>query len=278
MKHPSPNTPSWLLACLATFLFVPQAGANCLLPHDPNQPSHWHWHIDTHVQFANLEGSDVYLSGDEYWLATHDLDGPLYGATITGSPPLLGNMFTGFFSYRAGDLDGDFTTRGLPPFPDGPYPGHVSFDRDEFELGVDVSILNAVYGRVAYSNYEMEGSWSYADGAIEPQRYEFDAWEVGVGFRQDYKSCFTPRLTFGVDAYLAILFFNHEHTEIDGGASLDSDGTGFKGRLEANAKYQVVDHTRIVLAGGYGYQDIDSDGLDLTDDGFFIRLGLEIAF
>jgi hypothetical protein len=280
MKNRSKTTPSCLLACLATSLLVAQASANCLLPHDTSQHSHWNWHVTTEVRFANLTSSDSYFSGDgtEIWRAEHDLDGELYGITMTGSPPILGNMISGFIAYRGGDLDGNFSTREILPAPEGPYPGDISYDRDEFELGVDFKILNAVYARLAYFNYEMEGDWTYPGGGIEPQKYEFEAMELGIGFRQDYESCFSPKLTFGVDAYLAIQFFEHEHTEIDGGASAETDGTGFKGRIEANAKYRVMDHTRVVLAGGYFYQDVDDDDLGLTNDGFLIRLGLEMQF
>jgi hypothetical protein len=39
-----------------------------------------------------------------------------------------------------------------------------------------------------------------------------------------------------------------------------------------------MDHTRLVLAGGYFYQDADDGDLGLTNDGFLIRLGLEMQF
>jgi hypothetical protein len=280
MKLRPQNPSSSLLVCLATCLLVPQVSANCLLPHDTHQHSHWHWHVTTDVQFANLSSSDTYFSGtvNDIWRAEHDLDGELYGMTITGSPPFLGNMISGFIAYRGGDLDGDFSTRGILPVPDGPYPGSVSFDRDEFELGVDVKILNAVYARLAYYSYKMEGDWTYPGGGIEPQEYDFEALELGVGFRQDYESCYSPKLTFGVDAYLAAQFVNYEHTEVLSGLSAETDGVGFKGRIEANTKYLIMDHTRVVLAGGYAYQDFDDDDLGLTNDGFFIRLGLEMQF
>ena len=271
-----------LLTCLATILTGSQLSANCLLLHDASQHSHWVWHVSTDVHFSNLESTDVYFSGDgtEDWRAEHDLDGPLYGLTMTGSPPVLGNMIRGFVSYREGDLDGDFNTREIDPVPEGPYPGDVSFDREELELGIDVQILNAVYARVAYSKHEMDGDWEY-DGPsdpIEPQEYDFEAVEVGAGFRQDYVSCYSPDLTFGVDTYLAVLFFDYEHTEVDGGYRKDTDGAGFKGRIEANFKYLVADHARVMLACGYAYQDLDKDDLDLTQEGFLLRLGVEAEF
>lgn len=257
-----------------------QSQANCLLLHDSSQESHWIWHVSTEAQFANLESTDSYFSGDgtEDWISRHDLDGTMYGATLSGSPPVLGNMFRVFFTHRQGDLDGGFNTREVMPFPEGPYPGSVSFDRDEFALGIDIQILNAVYGRIAYSSHEMTGDWKYSDSPDEPQEYEFEALEVGVGFRQDFESAFDPRLTFGVDAYLAVQFFDYEHTEIDGGASADTSGTGFKGMLEANAKYLVADHAWAVLGVGYAYQNNDEDDLDLTNDGFLVRIGLDLAF
>lgn len=280
MKLRPQNPSSCLLVCLATCLLAPQLSANCLLPHDTNQHSHWHWHVTTDVQFANLSSSDTYFSGTiaDVWRAEHDLDGELFGVTMTGSPPVLGNMFSGFIAYRGGDLDGAFSTRGILPVPDGPYPGHVSYDRDEFELGVDVNILNAVYARLAYYTYEMEGDWTYPGGGIEPQEYEFEALELGVGFRQDYESCYCEKLTFGVDAYLALQYVDYEHTEVASGLSASNDGVGYKARIETNAKYLIMDHTRVVLAGGYSYQDFDDDDLGLTNDGFFIRLGLEMQF
>ncbi len=289
-----------MVAAFCAGLFVPSVSANCLLLHDMDRHGHWIVTVDSHVGFANFDGSDEYFSGDymvpalvsrtsgnlvvaggdEDWRASHDLDGTIYGMSLRASPPLLGNMFTVFLSYANGTLDGDFNTREVSPFPEGPYHGRVSYDRDEFEVGVDVQILNAVYGRLAYSRYEMDGDWRYFGGfdPREPQEYQFEAFELGVGFRQDFVSCYSPRLSFGVDAYLAVLFFDYEHKEVDGGRTADSDGAGFKGRLEANAKYALTDHTRAVVGVGYLYQSLDDDGIDLTDDGLFIRLGVEASF
>ena len=76
----------------------------------------------------------------------------------------------------------------------------MEFDRDEWEMGADVLILDAVYGRLSYSTYEMDGDWVYDDGTIEPQEYTYDAYTIGVGFRQDYP----------LD-YLAQVFFDEPH-------------------------------------------------------------------
>lgn len=279
MIPPSFRTLGALLTPIVAACFLQQASAHCLLLHDISKPGQWLWSFDPEVHFAELKSSDLYLSGDEFWFAKHDIDGELYGASTSFSPPVLGNMISIFVAYREGDLNGDFSTEGISPFPEGPYPGDVSFDREEFELAVDVKILNAVYARIAYNRHEMDGDWKYPGGEVEPQEYKYEAFEAGVGFRQDFVSLFNRCLTFGVDAYVAMQFYEYTHTEIIDGGKLESDGNGFRGDLELNAKYRIpAAHTRLVAAVGYTYQDIDDQDLGLTRDGFFVRLGAEFKF
>lgn len=240
-------------------------------------------------QSANLESSDQYLSGaagDEDWRAEHDLDGDLYGFSVHFRPPALGKRFAMDFTYLTGELEGTFNTREILPTPEGPYSGTVKFDRDEWELGLNVFILNAVYVRLEYFTFEMDGDWVYNDGSPnEPQKYELDAYNIGVGFTQDYffKNPDTEfKRNFGllVDVFAGGSVVDYKHTEKQTGASVETDDVGYNLRAEMLATYRIGNNSRSrFYAGiGYTYKHNSDTNFDLTEDGISAKLGVIIVF
>lgn len=259
-------------------------GGHCLLLHDVDEETpQWQFGLSGLYQNLQAESVDEYFSGplgDEDWRVEHDLDGDFGGFTLAASPPILGNKITAYLTYLTGDLEGSFSTQEISPTPEGPYPGEVSFDREFWEFGADILILNAVYGRVAYTTYTMDGVWDYGDPFVEPQKYDFEALEIGAGFRQDFTSAWSSQCTVGIDAYVGLQFFEHEHTEVETAAVAKSEGVGVHARVEANVKYKVRSLTgaSVVVGVGYDYQNLDDDGVDLTNEGFFARLGIDVGF
>lgn len=277
-----------LLLILLAFAFsASPLSANCLELYEADPSGGWNVHVSADYHATELESTDQYLSGDgtEDWRAMHDLDGDLYGFTIMATPPVLGKRVTVDLSYLTGSLSGNFNTREISPTPEGPYPGRVKFDRDEWELGANIHILNAVYARLAYSTYEMEGDWVYTGGGPnEPQKYEFDAYTIGAGFRQDFylQPDTVPDRKLGVlvNAFVGVSFFEYEHTEQLTGASVETDGLGYEMSAELLGVYKVniVGNSRIFAGVGYTYKNNDDGILDLTDKGFTPKVGMEIAF
>ncbi len=276
---------------------LPLLQADCLKGYHPDHSGGWVLDISPVIKSVTLESTDEYLSGalgNEDWKAKHDVDGELYGLSIRVTPPVLGKRVTAYFSYLTGELDGKFSTRELRPTPEGPYSGKVEFDRDEWVLGADVLILNAVYARLEYSTYEMDGDWDYdIVTPDEPQEYEYDAFTLGVGFRQDFPLDYlakvfldrphdipSSRFAFVVDAFFGISRFEYEHTEKTAGASVDTDDIGYEGRLELLGTYKAgfLRDNRIFAGGGYSYKKTDGDDLDMTNDGLYAKIGVEIRF
>ena len=286
-----------IAALLAVGFTTPLLVAECLKMHTPDHSGGWTVNVSTEYNSHTLESTDQYLSGPagtEDWEAEHDLDGDLYGFSISTTPPVHGKRMTVYFSYRTGELDGGFNTREISPTPEGPYFGKVEYDRDEWELGTDILILNAVYVRLEYFTYEMEGDWVYFDGSPnEPQEYEYDAFTLGAGFRQDYPIDYLaevlfqkPRpdqksdFAFVVDAFLGISYFEFEHTEKLTGASVDTEDIGYEGSVEVLGMYTMrrLGDLSFFGGGGYGHKNSDDDDLDLTNEGFFAKIGVQKDF
>ncbi len=174
----------WMLAVvLIGLLGAPVLWADCLDIYHAESHAGGALNIAFQYERAELESTDRYFSGPsgtETWKAEHDVDGNLYGASIRYEPSIWNKRIRFDGKYLTGELDGKFKTREVSPTPEGPYTGTVDFDRDKWELGVDVFILNAVYARLQYSGFEMDGDWEYSDGSPdEPQEYEFDSYSCG---------------------------------------------------------------------------------------------------
>ena len=278
-----------LLVLLAFALYASPLSAHCLQPYQADHSSGWTVNVSAKYNSVELESTDQYLSGPagtQDWKAVHDVDGDLYGFSISATPPVLGKRVTLDFSYLTGDLSGTFNTREISPAPEGPYYGTVEFDRDEWELGADVFILNAVYARLKYSTFEMDGDWVYSDGSPnEPQKYEFDAYTIGAGFRQYYSldkpdTVFLSNLGLLVDVFFGLSLFDYKHTEQLTGASVETDGIGYEMSAELLGTYKVniVGDSRIFAGVGYTYKDNDDSNLDLTEKKFTVKLGILIGF
>lgn len=278
-----------LLVLLAFALYASSLSANCLQPYHADDFSGWTMNVAVEHNLVDLESTDQYLSGPagtEDWKAMNDVDGDLNGFSISATPPVLGKRVTLDFSYLTGDLSGTFNTREISPTPEGPYYGKVEFDHDEWELGADVFILNAVYARLEYSTFEMDGDWVYFDGSPnEPQKYEFDAYTIGAGFRQKYfldkpDTVFESKLGLLVDVFFGLSFFDYKHTEQLTGASVETDDIGYEMSAELLGTYKVniVGDSRIFAGVGYTYKENDDSNLDLTEKNFIVKLGIQIAF
>lgn len=278
-----------LLALLVFSLHAPPSFANCLQLYHADDSSGWTANVSAEYNSVDIESTDQYLSGPEGaedWKAVHDVDGDLYGFSISATPPILGKRVTFDFTYLTGDLSGTFNTREISPNPEGPYHGTVKFERDEWELGADVFILNAVYVRLKYSTFEMDGDWVYSDGSPnEPQKYDFDSYTIGAGFRQHYSlakpnSVFLSNLGLLVDVFLGLSSFDYKHTEQLTGASVETDGIGYEmsAELLGTYKIKIVGDSRIFAGVGYIYKNNEDSNLDLTEKKFTAKLGILIAF
>ena len=278
-----------VLVLLGFMLYAAPLSANCLEQYHENPSSDWTVNASVNYNLTNLESTDQYLSGPagtEDWEAINKVDGDIYGFSIIATPPILGKRLTMDFSYHTGDLSGTFNTREISPAPEGPYYGTVKFDRDEWELGVDVFILNAVYVRLGYSTFEMDGDWVYSDGyPNEPQKYEFDAYYAGVGFRQNYylrnpDTVFESNFGILVDVFGGLSSFNYKHTEQLTGASVETDDVGYELRAELLGTYKVsvMGDSRIFAGVGYTYKKNEDGAFDLAENIFTAKLGVRSAF
>ncbi len=278
-----------LLPVLLAFLFYASSlSAHCSEPFEPDHSSGWDMNVSPEYNRAELKSTDEYLSGGgtDDWKAEHDVDGDMYGVSISATPPIWGKRITLDFAYLTGDLSGSFKTREIAPTPGTTYYGKVEFDRDEWELGANIYILNAVYARVGYSTFEMDGDWVYNDGSPnEPQEYEFDAYSVGVGFRQYYhldeqNTDFKRNIGLLVNLFLGLSTIDYKHTEKLTGASVETDDTGIEMSAEILGTYKVniVGDSRIFAGVGYAYKENEESNLNLTEKGFTARLGIEIDF
>lgn len=277
------------IVLLVFLLFTSPLYAHCLDPHESDNSGGLSMNVSGEYQAAELESTDQYLSGtagDEDWKAVHDLDGDLYGFSISATPPVLGKRLSFDISYLSGDLSGTFNTQEIAPTPEGPYTGTVTYDYEQWEIGADVFILNAVYARLKYSTFEMDGEWVYDLGfANEAQKYEFDAYTIGVGFKQNIGSK-VPNAVFEdgfgliVDVFLGYSFFDYEHTEQLTGAKVNNDGNGYEMSIDLIGTYKLnIGMDSYIFCGvGYDYEENDDDNLDLTQDGFTAKLGVRMTF
>ncbi|MCP4760219.1 MAG: hypothetical protein GY870_00460 [archaeon] len=232
---------------------------------------------------AELESTDNYLSGaagTETWKAVHDLDGDLYGASIRFEPPVLNRRIRFDFSYLTGELDGTFNTQEISPTPEGPYTGKVKFDRSQWKLGMDIFILNAVYTRLQYFTYKMDGDWVYTDGSPnEPQEYGFNAYSIGAGFRRNFRQK-GGDLGVLVNVFAGYSLFEYEHTEKTANVSAESDDIGYELLAELLGTYKLGfgENSFIFAGAGYSYSNTDDTNLDLTQKGITAKLGIRITF
>jgi hypothetical protein len=282
------HTPLWFLVFSA---YSSSLSAHCLDLYHPDHSSGGSMSISSLYYRADLESTDQYLSGPagtEDWEAVNSVDGDLYGISIKARPPILGKRITLDYSYLSGDLKGTFNTQEVTSTPEGPYSGTVKFDRDEWKLGANIFILNAVYARLEYSTFEMDGDWVYSAGyPDEPQKYEFDAYTIGAGFTQNYLSedphtVFEEGFGLVGNVFFGLSFFDYKHTEELTGASVKTDGTGYTMNLEFLGTYNMnlTGGSQLSTYAGFGfnYNENNAAHLDLSDKGLTAKLGIHINF
>lgn len=272
-----------ILVCSSSIAF-----ADCLEPHAHDDSDEWTVTGSFDHQWTDLESIDLYLSGaagTEDWRVVHDLSGDLNGFTIGVIPPILGKRVAVDVSYLEGTLGGSFNTQEITPTPEGPYTGSVEFDRQDVILGVDVYVLNAVYGRLQYHRYEMDGTWVYdIVTPNEPQEYEYQAITIGGGFKQNYDwKIGDPedrKFGFVVDAFFGLVFIELEHTEVTAGVTQERDDVGFIFDGEFLTTYQLGESndSYAFLGVGVVFSDSDDNNLDLTQQGITGKAGVNILF
>ena len=274
----------FLLVLLIGLLNSPLLWADCLDIYHGESHAGGALNIAFRFEKAELESTDNYLSGPagtEEWKARHDVDGNLYGVSIRFEPSIWNKRVRFDAKVLTGELDGSFKTQEVSPTPEGPYSGSVEFDRDEWELGVDVYILNAVYARLQYSGFTMDGDWEYSGGfPDEPQEYKYDAYTAGLGFRRLYRSHKQSKFGLGVHAFAGLTFFEYEHTEKTVDAKVEFDDIGHELSAELIGTYDlpIGEKAMVFLGLGYTYVSTDDDDLDLTQEAITSRLGIRVAF
>lgn len=281
------NASSLFAKCLFHHPSIPTP--HCTALYSPDNSGGWTFDVSADVKWNDLESTDTYLSGvanNEDWTAVNNVDGALYGFTVCATPPIWGKRLSVDFSHLTGDLKGSFNTREILPTPEGPYFGSVEFDRDEWELGMEIFILNTVYTRLEYSTFEMEGDWVYNDGSPnEAQRYTLNAFTTGAGFRQNIGSMienkvFEKGLGLIFDVFAGLSPFEYKHKELGGGATVKTRGIGYELRTDLLGTYEIKIKNGsqvFVYAGiGYVYRNNNDDDLDLIDQGITGKFGIHV--
>jgi hypothetical protein len=274
---------------LAGAFLSPQAEAGpAPMMETPAPAPTWKWGISADYMWRDVDRTEDYWSGDELWTVDYDdFSGDLWGGTIFVTPPCFWDIMIDF-SYRTGDLNGDFENRSLEPVNggsvspgfDGPYEGHADFDRDEYVVGLTYPFpsLDWLYARLEYFNFQEDGDWNYDDGDVESQEYTLWGITGGLGARYAYPLGSSGAM-LDLNAFLGLVYFDFEHEETDdGGATTDWDDWGFLGRVGARVSYPIQTNLDVFLGCGYEYIDTDSDGLDMTTQGVFVNLGLKGEF
>lgn len=244
----------------------------------------WKWGLSVDYMYRTVDRTEDYWSGDELWNVDYDdFDGDLWGGTVFVTPPCFFDIMIDF-SYRTGDLDGNFTNHTVAVergegYLDGPYDGRAHFDRDEYVVGLTYPIpsLPWLYVRAEYFNFQEDGEWDYGGNEIERQEYTLWGIAGGLGAQYGYPLGNTGA-TLDLNAFLGLVYFDFNHKEVDGGAETDWSDWGFLGRVGARISYPLQTNLDVFLGCGYEYLQTDDDSLDLTNQGLFVNLGLKGEF
>lgn len=218
-----------------------------------------------------------YSQSDDWKIDYDDFTGDLWGVSAFLVPPGFFDVMIDF-SYYTGDLDGDFKNhpRG---FSDESYTGRAEFDRDEYVVGLTYPwpTLDWLYARVEYFNYKMDGKWKYDDGDVEKQDYLM--WGISGGLGAIYEVPIgSTGATIDFHAFAGLVYFDFKHTELASTAKTKWNDWGFLGRLGTRVSYPVHNQIDVFLGCNYEYLDTDSDGLDMSNQGLFVNLGLKGEF
>lgn len=247
----------------------------------------WQWGLSLDYMYRDVDREEDYLSPgeffpDEMWHVDYDdFDGDLWGFSAFVIPPgFFDIMFD--FSYRTGDLEGDFKNYSLAPQLNGfggPFEGKADFDRDEYVVGMSVPCqsLPWLYARLEYFNFQEDGEWRYDDGDVEKQDYTLWGITGGLGAKHEMPLGNTGA-TLDLNAFLGLVYFDFEHEEVASGADTDWEDWGFLGRVGARVSYPIQDRLDVFLGCGYEYLQTDDGDLDMTNQGVFVNLGIKGEF
>jgi len=244
---------------------------------ESDEPS-WTVGVSFDYTYRFLNRTENYRSGPELWFVDYDdFDGDLWGFSLFVTPPCVGGA-TVDFTYRTGDLEGRFFNFSLDPNPIDPtrYTGRASFDRDEYELGLSVPFPGVpwLFGRVEGFRHEEEGDWDYGGGFFEAQEYELWGINAGLGASHTYPLGFAGA-SLSLNAFLGLVYFDFQHTELTTPVDTNWDGWGFKGSIDARFTVPVGDHVGVFVGTGYEYLLTDDGSLEMDTQGLLVSLGLQ---
>lgn len=242
----------------------------------------WKWGVSLDYMYREVDREEDYLSAPYDWHVKYDnLDGDLWGFTAFVTPPCFLNTMIDF-SYRTGNLDGDFTNYSLDPRDrdfGNTYKGQASFDRDEFEAGLTYPFPNLdwLYARAEWFRYDEDGDWNYGGGSVEAQKYTLWGVSSGLGAKYGFPLGNTgARLDF--NGFAGLVYFDFEHEEVGGAAKTHWNDWGFLGRAAARISYPILKRTDVFLGVGYEYLQTNDSRLDMTNQGLFANLGIKGEF
>lgn len=271
-------------ALLAGAFMSPVALAGPAPASEPMAPAPspaWQWGISADYMYRSVDREEDYFSEPYDWHVDYDnFDGDLWGFSAFITPPGFWDI-TIDFSYRTGDLNGDFKNYSIDPDQEeggGPYEGNADFDRDEYVVGLTCPCpsLGWLYARVEWFRFDEEGDWNYDDGDVEAQEYTLWGISAGVGAKHEYPLG-NSGATLDLNAFLGLVYFDFEHEEV-GYETTDWSDWGFLGRAGARVSYPLQDQLDIFLGCGYEYLQTDDGSLDMTNQGVFVNLGLQGEF
>jgi len=245
----------------------------------------WKWGVSADYMYRDVDREEDYLSpgefADEMWNVDYDdFDGDLWGFTAFVIPPCFFDIMFDF-SYRTGDLEGDFENYSLVPNSafGGPFEGEADFDRDEYVIGITIPcpVQDWLFARLEYFNFQEDGDWNYDDGDVESQEYTLWGVSAGVGAKQSYPLGGGGAM-LDLNAFLGLVYFDFEHEEKASGAETDWNDWGFLGRVGARVSYPIQSQLDVFLGCGYEYLQTDDGDLEMTNQGLFVNLGLKGEF
>ncbi len=266
-------------ACLSPLAHAGPAPA--AEPMTPGPAPAWKWGISADYMYRSVDREEDYLSSPFFWHVDYDdFDGDLWGFSAFLTPPNLWDT-TIDIAYRSGDLNGNFTNYSIDPRQTagrGPFQGNADFDRDEYVIGLSCPCpaLGWLYARVEWFRFDEDGSWIYNGGGIEEQEYTLWGISAGVGAEQAYPLGNTGA-TLDLNAFAGLVYFDFEHDEV-GFETTEWDGWGFLGRVGARISYPLQEQLDVFLGCGYEYLQTDDGGLEMSNQGLFVNLGLKGDF